>query len=296
MKIKSYSNKVNEISYAYLFISPFFILFSIFQLYPLVWSFVLSFYSWNGLGEKTFIGIGNYIQILNDEMFWKSMSNTALYTIVNVVVVIALAFIQGQLLCSDNLYFRKTTKTLLVLPYVTATVAAGIIFTMLFDMRIGVVNDLLVKLGVQRIPWLISMEWSKIPVMILSIWRNTPWYMLIMMSAFLSIDIHLYEAARIDGANTWQRAISITLPMVAPVLFFCLINITIDSARLFTEPFILTNGGPGSSSLSVVQYLYLNAFTMFKLGYASTIGYVLTFFLVIVSLAYFRNLKKQSGI
>lgn len=296
MQVKKYSNRSRELLNAYVFISPFFILFAIFQLYPLIWSFVLSFYSWNGLTAKNFIGFENYIRIFDDEMFRQALINSLFYTISNVLFVILLAFIQGQILVSSQLIFRKLTKTILVLPYVTASVAAGIIFSMLFDARIGVINGMLRKIGIQPIPWLISMKYSKIPVTILSIWRNTPWYMLILMSAFLSIDVQLYEAARIDGANIFQQSTKITLPLIYPVLFFCLINITIDSARLFTEPYVLTNGGPGSSSLSIVQYLYMNAFTMFKLGYASTIGYVLTFILVLVSVAYFRNLKKQSGI
>ena len=120
--------------------------------------------------------------------------------------------------------------------------------------------------------------------------------MLIVMSAMLGVDVHLYEAARIDGANAWQRMTRITLPCIMPVLLFSLVNLTIDSVRIFTEPYVLTAGGPGSSSMSVIQYLYINAFETFKLGYASAVGYVLTFLLVIVSVFYFKSLRQQSGV
>ena len=118
--------------------------------------------------------------------------------------------------------------------------------------------------------------------------------MLIVMSAMLGVDANLYEAARIDGANAFQRMIYITLPAIRPTLFFNLINLTIDSARIFTEPYILTSGGPGTSSLSVVQYLYESGFTSFQLGYASAIGYALTLVLLAVSILYFIELRRQS--
>ncbi len=282
--------------HAYLFISPFFLLFVIFQLYPLIWSFVLGFYKWNGLTQKVFVGLDNYRMLLNDGQFWTAMYNTLWYTVANILFTLPISVLLGVLLVSPMMRGGRIFKTVLVLPYVTSTVAAGIIFSMLFSSRIGVINGMLKSLGLSPVAWLSAMEWSKYPVALLSIWRNTPWYMLIIMSALLGVDAHLYEAARIDGANAWQRLIKITLPCIMPVLMFSLINLTIDSVRIFTEPYVLTAGGPGASSMSVIQYLYINAFETFKLGYASAVGYVLTFFLVIVSVFYFKSLRQQSGV
>ena len=282
--------------HAYLFISPFFLLFVIFQLYPLIWSFVLGFYKWNGLTQKVFVGLDNYRMLLNDGQFWTAMYNTLWYTVANILFTLPISVLLGVLLVSPMMRGGRIFKTVLVLPYVTSTVAAGIIFSMLFSSRIGVINGMLKSLGLSPVAWLSAMEWSKYPVALLSIWRNTPWYMLIIMSALLGVDAHLYEAARIDGANAWQRLIKITLPCIMPVLMFSVINLTIDSVRIFTEPYVLTAGGPGASSMSVIQYLYINAFETFKLGYASAVGYVLTFFLVIVSVFYFKSLRQQSGV
>ena len=282
--------------HAYLFISPFFLRFVIFQLYPLIWSFVLGFYKWNGLTQKVFVGLDNYRMLLNDGQFWTAMYNTLWYTVANILFTLPISVLLGVLLVSPMMRGGRIFKTVLVLPYVTSTVAAGIIFSMLFSSRIGVINGMLKSLGLSPVAWLSAMEWSKYPVALLSIWRNTPWYMLIIMSALLGVDAHLYEAARIDGANAWQRLIKITLPCIMPVLMFSLINLTIDSVRIFTEPYVLTAGGPGASSMSVIQYLYINAFETFKLGYASAVGYVLTFFLVIVSVFYFKSLRQQSGV
>lgn len=282
--------------HAYLFISPFFLLFVIFSFYPLIWSFVLGFYKWNGLTQKVFVGLDNYRMLLNDGQFWTAMYNTLWYTVANILFTLPISVLLGVLLVSPMMRGGRIFKTVLVLPYVTSTVAAGIIFSMLFSSRIGVINGMLKSLGLSPVAWLSAMEWSKYPVALLSIWRNTPWYMLIIMSALLGVDAHLYEAARIDGANAWQRLIKITLPCIMPVLMFSLINLTIDSVRIFTEPYVLTAGGPGASSMSVIQYLYINAFETFKLGYASAVGYVLTFFLVIVSVFYFKSLRQQSGV
>lgn len=296
MKARPHSARRSEMMHAYLFISPFFLLFIIFQLYPLIWSFVLGFYKWNGLTNKVFVGLDNYRLLMGDGQFWTTMENTLWYVLSNILIVLPLSVLLGTLLCSRGLRGGRTYKTVLVLPYVTSTVAAGIIFSMLFSTHIGVVNGMLSALGIAPVGWLNTMQWSKIPVIILSVWRNTPWYMLIVMSALLGVDVHLYEAARIDGANAWQRMVKITLPSIMPVLTFCLLNITIDSVRIFTEPYILTAGGPGASSMSVIQYLYTSAFDTFKMGYASAMGYILTFCLVIVSVFYFKSLRQQSGV
>ena len=293
-RFRSAGYRRSEVVYGYLFIAPFYLLFLVFQLYPMLWSLVLSFYEWNGIGPQTFVGLQNYAAVLRDPMFFDAMVNTFWYLAVNLVFILPLSVLLGQLLCAKGLRGCRAHKTIQMLPYITSTAAAGIIFGMLFDVNIGVVNDMLQALGLPAIPWLTSIEWSKVPVMVLSIWRNTPWYMLIVMSAMLGVDANLYEAARIDGANAFQRMVYITLPAVRPTLFFNLINLTIDSARIFTEPYILTSGGPGTSSLSVVQYLYESGFTSFQLGYASAIGYVLTLVLLAVSILYFMELRRQN--
>ena len=296
MKARSHSVRQNEILHAYLFISPFFLLFIIFQLYPLIWSFVLGFYKWNGLTNKVFVGLSNYRQLMGDQQFWTTMENTLWYVLANILITLPISVLLGMLLCSRGLKCGRAYKTILVLPYVTSTVAAGIIFSMLFSTHFGVINGILAQLGIAPVGWLNTMKWSKVPVIILSVWRNTPWYMLIVMSALLGVDMNLYEAARIDGANALQRMFFITLPCIMPVLMFCLMNLTIDSVRIFTEPYILTSGGPGASSMSVIQYLYTSAFDTFKMGYASAMGYILTLFLVFVSVFYFKTLRRQSGV
>lgn len=278
----------------YLFIAPFFILFFIFQLFPLIWSFVLSFHKWNGLGPMRFIGFGNYRYLFRDQMFLDSLKNTILYWCADIIVVIPLGLLLASLLNNRWLKGRNGIQTIMFLPYVSATVAVGLVFYMIFDDNTGLVNNMLVSLGLSPQPWLTSTRLSKIPVMILSIWRVTPWYMLIIYSGLKSIDPQLYDASKIDGAKPHQNLFYITIPSIAPILTFCFITLSIESFRKFAEPYILTGGGPGTSSMSLVQYLYNNGFIIFKLGYASAIGWALTVILLIISLGQLKIMMKRS--
>jgi ABC-type sugar transport system permease subunit len=180
-------------------------------------------------------------------------------------------------------------------PYVTATVAVGLVFNMIFDFNSGLINSILKSLSLAPQPWLNSVTLSKIPVMVLNVWRVMPWYLLIIFSRLLAINPEYYEAATVDGANPVQRMFHITIPSLAPILFFCFLTETIESFRIFTEPYVMTSGGPGSSSLSVVLYLYRNGFQIFKMGYASTIAYALTFILLIISAGQIVLLRNQGG-
>lgn len=280
----------------YLFISPFFILFAIFQFFPLVWSFWLSFHEWNGLGPVQPVGFSNYRFLLRDSVFLAALGNTTVYWIAKVALIVPLSLIIASLLNHAWLRAKTVYRTIMFLPYVTATVAVGLVFVMLFDFNSGIVNEVLRNLGMEPRRWLNSVELSKVPVIVLSVWRVTPFFTLIVLSGMQAVNPELYEAAKVDGANGLQRFFAITIPSLAPILFFCIITISIDAFRIFTEPHILTQGGPGNSSLSIVQYLYINGFRLFKLGLASTVGWALTFILLLVSAAQLYLLRRQSGL
>lgn len=280
----------------YLFISPFYILFLIFGLFPILWSFYLTFYEWDGLSEMKPIGLDNYSALLRDNTFFEALRNTTIYWVVDIVFILLLALILASLLHNVWLKGSKAMRVILFLPYVTATVAVGLVFNMIFDFNSGLINSILTSLNLVPQPWLNSTELSKIPVMVLNIWRATPWYMLIIYSGLQTINPEYYEAATVDGANAIQKLFYITIPSLAPILFFCFLTETIESFRIFTEPFVMTSGGPGDSSLSIVLYLYRTGFQIFKMGYASTIAYALTFILLIISAAQIFLLRKQGGV
>lgn len=280
----------------YLFISPFFILFAVFQFFPLVWSFWLSFHAWDGLREVEPVGLSNYRFLLRDSVFLSALQNTTVYWLAKVLLIIPLSLLIASLLNHDWLPAKRTYRTIMFIPYVTATVAAGLVFIMFFDFNAGVINNILRGLGLTPQRWLNSVELSKVPVIVLAVWRTTPFFTLIILSGMQGINPELYEAAKVDGAGGLQRFFFITIPSLAPILFFCAITISIDAFRIFTEPYILTQGGPGNSSISIVQYLYINGFRIFELGLASTVGWALTFILLVISAAQIYLLRNQSGL
>jgi ABC-type sugar transport system permease subunit len=291
---ESLGGRIWKMRTVYLFISPFFLLFVVFQLFPLIWSFYLSFFEWNGLKPMQFVGLSQYKSLLVDKMFLECLKNTFIYWGASLLFVIPLALILASAVNNPRIRGAKTFQTILFLPYVSAAVAVGLVFYIIFDFNSGLLNNLLVEIGLQRVPWLTSTKLSKIPVIVLCTWRVVPWYMLIFYSGLQSIDRDLFEAATIDGANVIQKLFRITIPSIAPIIFFCFINLSIESFRRFSEPYILTRGGPATSSMSLVQYLYNSGFVIFKLGYASAIGYALTFILIIISGFQLRLMIRQS--
>jgi ABC-type sugar transport system permease subunit len=285
-----------KMRHAYLFIAPFYILFLVFGAFPLVWSFVLTFHEWDGLKPMRMVGLRNYALLLRDQRFHDAFANTVIYWVVDVALIMTLALLMASLLHSPWLKARRVLRLVLFLPNVTATVAVGLVFNMVFDLNSGLVNEILAAVGLPRQPWLNSVELSKVPVMTLNIWRVTPWYMLILLSGLQSINPELYQAATVDGAGPVQKLLAITIPSLAPILFFCFLTETIESFRIFTEPYVMTGGGPGSSSLSIVLYLYESGFQVFKLGYAATIAYALTVILLVISAAQVLVLRRRGSV
>ena len=280
--------------YPYLFISPYIVLFLVFQLIPVLWTVQISVNDWNGLGPMRNVGLDNYLLMLQDYMFVDSIRNTIYYWIFSAFGVMVFSVAIASLLNSESLRIKPFFKTMTFLPYVCASVAMGLIFGMLFEENAGLINEIIVSLGGQRIPWLTSSQSAKIPVVILHIWRLTPWYTMIVLSGLLNIPEEYYEAAHIDGANGAQQFLRITLPMLSNILFFCFVTITVDSWKIFNEPYVLA--GPGSSNMSLFQLMYRTAFSTFKMGYASAIGVVLIIILLTISLIQFAIRRRQGEI
>lgn len=283
---------LNKYKAPYLFILPFFLSFLVFQLIPAVWTFAISFTNWKGIGTPEFCGFGNYKKLLIDNMFWDALKNTVVYWITGLIFILVLSVLIASLLNSDILKGRAFFKTVAFLPNICAAIAMGLIFRMLFDENVGLFNELLVTLGFQKVPWLTSTKYSRIPVIMLNVWRNTPWFTMIVFSGLLNISRDYYEAATVDGANKWKQFFYITLPSLGNILFFCSITLTVDSWKLFNESYILP--GPGTSNTSLFQYMYESGFNIFNMGYASAIGVILIMILAVLSMIQ-MTVKKRQG-
>lgn len=283
---------LNKYKAPYLFILPFFLLFLVFQLIPAIWTFYISLTNWKGIGTPKFSGVGNYKKLLIDNMFWDALGNTVEYWITGLLFILVLSVLIASLLNSDLLKGKAFFRTVTFLPNICAAIAMGLIFRMLFDENVGLFNELLVSLGLEKVPWLTSTKYSRIPVIMLNVWRNTPWFTMIVFSGLLNIPRDYYEAATVDGANKWKQFFYITLPSLSNILFFCSITLTVDSWKIFNESYILP--GPGTSNTSLFQYMYESGFNIFNMGYASAIGVILIVILAVLSMIQ-MTVKKRQG-
>jgi lactose/L-arabinose transport system permease protein len=266
---------------AYLFISPFFVFFLIFGLYPIIYSFVLSLNVWNANKPWIFVGLKNYRDLLvNDPVFWTSLWNVIFIFLINVPVMIFLSVFIAVALNNPLRKNKDFYRIVYLLPYVTSVLSIAIVFYIMFDDR-GLINVLLGLVGISPLHWLTSTNMSKISIDILVTWKWTGYNMIIALAGLQSIETQIYDAAKIDGASSFRTFWRITFPLLRPVIGFQFIMSTIGTFNMFTEPYFLTNGGPNYSSLTLVLYLYRTAFKFFKLGYGAAIAFM-TFILVLI--------------
>jgi lactose/L-arabinose transport system permease protein len=277
----------------YLFLLPTIVLFLGFKLYPYLSAFWTSLTSNIG-GVITFVGLDNYLRLLEDPLFYKALGNTALILVVQVPLMLALGIVLSVAFNSLLLKGRAFFRMAFFVPIVMGLVAYGILFSALFDSSAGIVNELLGYVGIGPIPWLVDPFWAKISIVLAMTWHYTGQNAIIYLAQLQSIPGELYEAAQVDGANGWQRFVNITLPGLRPALLLTVVLSTIGTLQLFDEPYVLTNGGPDNATLTVGMYLYQNGFKYFDFGYASAIGYALTVIIAVVSLIQFRLFRERA--
>jgi ABC-type sugar transport system permease subunit len=274
--------------WAYAFISPFYIFFIIFGLYPLVFSFILSFTNWNGKGSLKFINFNNYILLLRDRVFWQSLQNGVILFLMYVPVMILLATVLAVILNSKKVRGFQFFRTLIFLPYITNVIAAGFVFQLLLNTKYGLFNQMLGVLNIPPIAWLDTIWGARASLCLLVIWGWLGYNMVLILAGLQTIPAELYEAALIDGANPVQAFFYITIPLLKPVLIFCIILSTMGSFNLFGELVSLfpsSNGsGPLNSTVTPLLAIFNQAFVNFKFGYASTQAYVYFAFIFVITL------------
>lgn len=283
--------EIRRNAHAYLFISPFYILMAVFMLFPTLFSLYMSFFDWRGMGARTFVGLENYRLVFQDPDFGTALFNTAYIWIGHLPLLLLVSLVLAAILNSRGLRGRQAFRAVYFLPNLTSTVVAALVFAVIFSTDAGVVNLIITKLGGDRIPFLSSVQWSKILIILLILWRYFGYTMVILLAGLQAVPTELYEVAAIDGASPVQSFLHITLPLMWPILLFLIVISTINSFQIFTEPFVLTEGGPGDSSLTIGLYLYRAAFQYFKFGYASTIAYVVGIAIVVLAYLQWRYMK-----
>lgn len=273
----------------YLFVAPFFVLFAGFILYPIIYSAALSFGTFSG-GRIFFTGFNNYERLLGDGLFFESLLNTGIILVVQVPLMISLAAIIASVLDSDFLGKRRKAAFRLAffIPVAVDLVTYSVVFSLIFSERYGVVNQALQIIGLDGVPWRSDPFWAKALIVIALTWRWTGYNAVIILSGLQNIPKDLYEAARVDGANSVTRFFRITVPLLRPVLLFCVVLGTIGTLQLFTEPYILTGGGPSNATLTSFYYIYETGFDRFDFGLAAAGTYVLATVIAVISYAQIR--------
>lgn len=274
------------------FILPNFVGFAALTLVPVIIALALSFLTWNSYDTPTWAGLANFRRMAASDTFWTALLNTAYYAAghIPLTLVLALGF---AVLLNRKLRGINLFRTALFFPYVTSLVAAAVVWNMLFSPEFGPVNQALRALGIADPPgWTTSTTWAMPAIILTSVWRDLGYYMVIYLAGLQTIPAHLNEAAEIDGANTWQRFWNVTLPGLRPTTFFVLIMLTISSFKVFDLVQVMTEGGPGRSTLVLSQLIFREGITQGRFGYASAISMVLFAVVLTVTLIQFRLQKR----
>lgn len=280
---------------AFLFILPSLIGFLVFLLFPILFSLLLSFCEWDlisGFSNISFVGLRNFKALWSDEWFTVSLKNNLIFTIGVVPITILLALLLAMIL-NKSVYAKGTLRLLYFVPYISNIVAVSVVWLAIFHPTLGPLNSFLTALGVKSPPgWLASTTWAMPAIIIMSVWLGLGYCIVIYMAGLQGIPLVLYEAATIDGANTFQKFRHITVPMISPTTFFLVITRIIHSFQVFGPINIMTQGGPGQSTTVLVFHIYRSAFRFYKMGYASAIAWVLFVMIFIVTLVQWQKQKE----
>jgi ABC-type sugar transport system permease subunit len=278
-----------------LFISPFFILFVIFGVYPILFSLWLSLHSWRGVGAMKFVGLDNYVLLLRDRIFWNTMLNSAILFVIYVPLMTFLACVLATILHADFVKLQGFWRALIFVPYITSMVATGYTFKLIFDQRAGIANHVLGFFGIGPIPWLDDPWWARITLGLLMIWAWLGYNTVIMLAGMQTIPSEIGEAALVDGASRTQIFFRITIPLLRPVIIFAVTLSIIGTFQMFTEPYILTGGGPIRATETPMMEIFSNTFTALKFGYAAAMSYVYFAIIVVITLAQLRLVTRREA-
>jgi len=273
---------------AYGFLLPNLLGFLIFTFLPVLAALLISFSSWDLLRPPEWAGLANYQRLVEDTTFHRVLRNTVIYVLGTVPVQMAIALLVAMAL-NQRLPGRLFFRAAYFMPVVASTVAVALVWRWIFHADFGLLNSGLYMLGVDDPPsWLQSTRWALPAIIIMSIWQQIGFSMVLFLAGLQSVPPHLYEAAKIDGANGWHRFVHITIPMLSSTTFFVLVISIINSFQVFDQAFIMTEGGPANATNTLVFNIYRYAFQFFQMGYAAAMAWVLFAIIFVVTVVQFR--------
>ena len=280
------------------FAAPAMIMLDLFFFVPVLLAFALSLtdfdlYALANLDDLRFIGFGNYAELLQTPLFWKALGNTFYFVIVGVPLSIALSLGAAMLLNGVASKLVGFFRTALFAPVVTTLVAVAVIWRYLLHTRYGMINYGLDNLGIDPVDWLGDPNWAMPAIIFFAVWKNFGYNMVILLAGLQTIPNDLYEAARIDGANAWQQFLHVTLPGLGPMLLLVSILTMAGYFQLFAEPYVMTQGGPVESTVSVLYFMYEQGFKWWNLGFASAVAFILFVIMFAITAVQYRFAKSR---
>jgi multiple sugar transport system permease protein len=284
---------------AWWFVAPALLVIAVFFFLPVLAALALSLtdfdlYALADLGNLRLIGLRNYTQLLATPLFWQALGNTLYFVVVGVPLSIVVSFGAALLLHSRLVRFRAFFRTVLFAPVVTTLVAVAVIWRYLFDTRSGWLNYALGGIGLPSVDWLGDPRWAMPAIIVFAVWKSFGANMIILLAGLQSIPDELYEAARIDGASAWRQFRDVTLPMLAPIVVMVSILTIAGYFQLFGEPYVMTQGGPLQSTVSVLYFMYEEGFKWWNLGSASAVAFVLFMLMFALTVLQLRLARWQS--
>jgi multiple sugar transport system permease protein len=281
------------------FVTPALSLIALFFFVPVMAALVLSFtdfdiYVLGDFSTLRFVGFDNYIRIIHDPMFWLALRNTLYFVVIGGSLSVVFSLAVALLVNHGAVMLRGLFRTLLFLPVVTTLVAVAVVWRYLYHQRYGALNWLLEQFGVGPIDWLGDTHWAMPAIILMAIWKNFGFNMIIFIAGLQSVPDRLYEAARLDGAGTWAQFRYITLPLLFPTFLFVSVITMIGYFQLFAEPYLMTQGGPSNRTLSLGLLMFNEGFRWWNMGYASALAFVLFVIILLVTLIQARLSRERT--
>lgn len=289
-------------SYAgWIFVAPALIAIAVFFVVPVAGALVMSFtdfdiYALADIGNLRFIGFDNYLRLLQTPLFWQALLNTGIFVVIGVPLSIGASLGAALLLNSRFARFKAFYRTVYFAPVVTTLVAVAVVWRFLLHTKYGWINYGLSLVGIEPIDWLGDPHWAMPAIVLLSVWKNFGYNMVILLAALQAVPSDLYEAARIDGASAWRQLRDVTLPSIAPVLLLVSILSIAGHFQLFAEPYVMTQGGPAQRTITVLYFMYEEGFKWWSLGAASAVAFVLFIIMFAVTLLQLRVARQAEAV
>lgn len=265
----------------YLVVSPYLLHLLLFVLFPVVFSIFLTFHRWNIISPMEYVGLDNFARLFEDRLFGKAILNTLVFLVIHIPLQIVVALALAYFL-NEKLFMRGFFRASFFMPVVISGVVVTILWQQLYGFESGLINRILVDLGLGRVEWLSNPRIAMPAIAIMATWKNVGLYVILFLVGLQTVPVSYYEAADVEGANAWQKFRYITLPAINPTIFMVVILSTIGGFSLFIEPYIMTGGGPLNSTLSAMLYIYKQAFGYYHMGYSATLGLIFAGIIMVV--------------